>query len=211
LEDGVDLTIIEAVLFDMDGTLVDSDAAVERAWRVWAAEYGVAPEDVLSVAHGAPAERTVRLVRPELDEAGVIEAAARQLELQYDDLSDVVATPGARGLLAALELPWAIVTSADVRLAKARLGAAGIVAPLLVTVEDVRVGKPDPEGYLRAAELLGVAPERCLVVEDAEVGVLAGRAAGAQVAALKGVEGDLAIPDLGALARLLAVRDEPSA
>jgi sugar-phosphatase len=204
LEDGVDLTIIEAVLFDMDGTLVDSDAAVERAWRRWATEYGVAPEAVLAVAHGAPAERTVRLVRPDLDEAGVTEAAARQLALQYDDLSDVVPAPGAPELLAGLRLPWAIVTSADVRLAKARLGAAGIAAPVLVTVEDVRVGKPDPEGYLRGAELLGVAPERCLVVEDAEVGVTAGRAAGAQVAALKGIDGDLRIADLTELAGLLA-------
>ena len=201
----MDLTIIEAVLFDMDGTLVDSDAAVERAWRTWATEYGVDPAAVLAVAHGAPAERTVGLVRPDLTgaDAAAAAAAARQLELQYDDLSDIVPTPGAHELLAALRLPWAIVTSANARLAKARLGAAGITAPLLVTVDDVRTGKPDPEGYLRAAELLGVAPERCLVVEDAEVGVAAGRAAGAQVAALKGVDGDLAIPDLGTLARLL--------
>jgi sugar-phosphatase len=204
LEDGVNLTIIEAVLFDMDGTLVDSDAAVERAWQVWATEYGVPPAEVLAVAHGAPAERTVRLVRPDLSESGVAQAAARQLALQYDDLSDVVATPGARRLLAALRLPWAVVTSADVRLAKARLGAAGITAPLLITVEDVRAGKPDPEGYLRAAELLGVAPQRCLVVEDAPVGVAAGRAAGAQVAALKGVDGDLPLRDLAQLRHLLA-------
>ena len=200
----MDPTIIEAVLFDMDGTLVDSDAAVERAWRVWAAEYGADPAAVLAVAHGAPAERTVRLIRPDLTAAEVAVAAARQLALQYDDLSDVVPTAGAHGLLAALRLPWAIVTSADVRLAKARLGAAGIDPPVLVTVEDVRVGKPDPEGYLRAAGLLGVAPQHCLVVEDAEVGVAAGRAAGAQVAALKGIDGDLRIPGLGALIEVLA-------
>jgi sugar-phosphatase len=204
LEDGVDLTIIEAVLFDMDGTLVDSDAAVERAWRTWAAEYGVEPDAALAVAHGAPAERTVRLMLPELDEAGVAEAAARQLELQYDDLSDVVPTRGAAELLVSLRLPWAVVTSADVRLAKARLGAAGIEVPVLVTVEDIRAGKPDPEGYLRAAELLGVAPRHCLVVEDAEVGVAAGRAAGAVVAALKGIDGDLRLDDLTQLERLLA-------
>ncbi|GAA3334971.1 HAD family hydrolase [Amorphoplanes nipponensis] len=200
----MDLTIIEAVLFDMDGTLVDSDAAVERAWRSWAAEYGVPPDAVLAVAHGAPAERTVGLVRPDLAGTAAADAAARQLELQYEDLSDVVATPGAHELLAALRLPWAVVTSADVRLARARLGAAGIAAPLLITVEDVRAGKPDPEGYLRAAEVLGVAPGRCLVVEDAEVGVAAGRAAGAPVAALKGVDADLRIPHLTALTRLLA-------
>ncbi|AGZ44547.1 HAD-IA family hydrolase [Actinoplanes friuliensis] len=199
----MDLTIIEAVLFDMDGTLVDSDAAVERAWRTWATEFGADPRAVLAVAHGAPAERTVRLILPGLPEDQVTTAAARQLELQYDDLSDVVPTTGAHELLADLRLPWAVVTSADVRLAKARLGAAGIEAPALVTVDDIRVGKPDPEGYLRGAELLGVSPDRCLVVEDAEVGVTAGRAAGAQVAALKGVDGDLRITDLTELHRLL--------
>ncbi len=199
----MELTGIEAVLFDMDGTLVDSDAAVERAWAVWAGEYGVDTAAVLAVAHGAPAERTVRLVRPDLDPDAVAAAAARQLELQYDDLSDVVPTTGALELLAGLALPWAVVTSADVRLAKARLGAAGIEAPVLVTVDDISAGKPDPEGYLRGAELLGVAPGRCLVVEDAEVGVTAGRAAGATVAALKGIDGDLPIADLTELARLL--------
>ena len=201
----MDLTHIEAVLFDMDGTLVDSDAAVERAWRVWAGEYGADPAAVLAVAHGAPAERTVRIVRPDLGDAEVAAAAARQLELQYDDLSDVVATPGAHELLAALRLPWAVVTSADVRLAKARLGAAGISAPVLVTVEDITAGKPDPEGYLRGAELLGVEAARCLVVEDAEVGVTAGRAAGATVAALKGIDGDMRIGGLDDLARLLGL------
>ena len=201
----MDLTHIEAVLFDMDGTLVDSDAAVERAWQVWAGEYGADPATVLAVAHGAPAERTVRIVRPDLDDAGVATAAARQLELQYDDLSDVVATPGAHDLLAALPLPWAVVTSADVRLAKARLGAAGISAPVLVTVEDITAGKPDPEGYLRGAELLGVEAAHCLVVEDAEVGVTAGRAAGATVAALKGIDGDVRIGGLDELARLLGL------
>ncbi|PRY27630.1 HAD-IA family hydrolase [Pseudosporangium ferrugineum] len=199
----MDLTSIEAVLFDMDGTLVDSDAAVERAWRTWAAEYGADPAAVLAVAHGAPAGRTVHLVRPDLGEAAVTAAAARQLELQYDDLSDVVATPGAKELLAGLRLPWAVVTSADVRLAKARLGAAGIDVPVLVTVEDIHAGKPDPEGYLRGAELLGVPAGRCLVVEDAEVGVTAGRAAGAVVAALKGLAADLSIRDLAELAVLL--------
>ncbi|MBB4761146.1 HAD-IA family hydrolase [Amorphoplanes digitatis] len=199
----MDPSSIAAVLFDMDGTLVDSDAAVERAWRAWAAEFDADPDAVLAVAHGAPAERTVRLTLPGLPEGEVASVAARQLELQYDDLSDVVATPGALGLLASLRLPWAVVTSADLRLARARLGAAGIEAPVLVTVEDVRAGKPDPEGYLRAAELLGVAARHCLVVEDAEVGVAAGRAAGARVAALKGVDGDLRIEDLGGLHRLL--------
>jgi sugar-phosphatase len=203
----VDLSHIAAVLFDMDGTLVDSDAAVERAWRVWSAEQGVDPAAALAIAHGSPADRTVRRLLPALDDAGVAAAAARQLELQYDDLTDVVPTPGAHELLATLgrlRLPWAVVTSADLRLAKARLGAAGIVPPVLVTVEDVTAGKPHPEGYLRAAELLGVPPARCLVVEDAEVGLAAGRAAGAATAALKGLDGDVRLPGLGRLAELLA-------
>ncbi len=202
----MDLRNLDAVLLDMDGTLVDSDAAVERAWAVWAGEYGVDTEVVLAIAHGSPADYTARRLLPGLDEAAVVAAAARQLALQYDDLADVVPAPGALSLLAVLErlaLPWAVVTSADVRLAKARLHAAGIDAPLLVTVEDVTAGKPDPEGYQRAAEQLGVDPAHCLVVEDTEPGVTAGHAAGATVAALKGLPGDLRIDDLGQLARLL--------
>jgi sugar-phosphatase len=195
------------VLFDMDGTLVDSDAAVERAWRVWSAEHGVDPAAAVAIAHGSPADRTVRRLLPALDDAEVAAAAARQLELQYEDLTDVVPASGAHELLATLGrlgLPWAVVTSADARLAKARLGAARIVPPVLVTVEDVAAGKPDPEGYRRAAELLGLPPARCLVVEDAEVGLAAGRAAGAPTAALKGLDGDVRLPDLGRLAELLA-------
>ncbi|GAA0809941.1 HAD-IA family hydrolase [Spirilliplanes yamanashiensis] len=205
----MELSHVAGVLLDMDGTLVDSDAAVERAWRTWCAEHGADPAAVIPLAHGAPAERTVRLVFPALTGPEVAAAAARQLELQYDDLSDVVATPGAARLLAVLArrgLPWAVVTSADVRLAKARLGAAGIDPPVLVTVDDISAGKPDPEGYLRGAALIGVPPGRCLVVEDAEVGLVAGRAAGATTAALRGLDGDVRLRDLGELARLLEER-----
>ncbi|MBM0236818.1 HAD-IA family hydrolase [Micromonospora sp. ATA32] len=203
----MNVSSVGAVLLDMDGTLVESDAAVERAWRVWAATYGVDPEAVLTIAHGSPADRTVRRLLPGLDDAAVAAAAGWQLELQYDDLSDVTASRGACELLetlARLGLPWAVVTSADARLAKARLAAAGIEVPVMVTVEDVSVGKPDPEGYLRAAALLDAPPARCLVVEDADVGLQAGRAAGAMTAALKGLDGDLRLDDLGQLAGLLA-------
>lgn len=202
----MELRQLRAVLFDMDGTLVTSDAAVERAWTTWASEYGVDPVEVLSQAHGAPAESTVDRMLPQLDPPARMAAAARQLELQYDDLSGVAAAPGAAEVLAVLDqrgLPWAVVTSADQRLAKVRLGAAGIDTPLLVTIEDITRGKPDPEGYLRAAELLAVDPQYCLVVEDAEVGLQAGRAAGAQIAALKGLEGDIRLGDLHQLAALL--------
>jgi sugar-phosphatase len=202
----MDLTHIAAVLLDMDGTLVDSDAAVERAWHTWSREHDVPPADAVAIGHGSPAERTVRTLLPSLDDHAVAVAAARQLALQYDDLTDVVPAPGAHTLLATLDrraLPWAVVTSADRRLAGARLGAAGITPPVLVTVDDITAGKPHPEGYLRAAALLGVPPARCLVVEDAEVGLAAARAAGAMTAALRGLPGDLTLTDLADLATML--------
>ena len=206
------LTRPSAVLLDMDGTLVDSDAAVERAWSSWAAEHGVDPDAVLAIAHGSPPGPTIRRMLPDLDDRAVADAAARQMDLQYEDLSDVIAALGADRLLATLErlaLPWAVVTSADVRLARARLGAARVPEPpLLITVEDVRVGKPDPECYRVAAARLDVDPARCLVVEDAEPGVAAGRAAGMTVVGLRGIEADVAIADLGELADLLLCADE---
>ncbi|GID30271.1 HAD-IA family hydrolase [Paractinoplanes brasiliensis] len=201
-----DITTVRAILFDMDGTLVDSDGAVLRSWLSWAAEYGVDGQEAYEMAHGSPSATTVRKLLPHLDEAALVVASARQLELQYDDLSDVRPTPGARELLLQLTrkgLPWAVVTSADSRLAKARLNAAGIVAPVLVTTDDIAAGKPDPEGYRRAAELLQVDPKDCLVVEDAEVGLQAGRAAGARTAALRGLDGDLRLRTLADLATLL--------
>jgi len=196
---------IRAVLFDMDGTLVNSDAAVVRAWMTWAGEHSVDGAAAVALAHGSPSEPTVRKLLPRLDEPGIATAVSRQMDLQYDDLSDVVAAPGARELLAVLDakhVPWAVVTSADQRLARARLGAAGIVAPVLVTVDDIAAGKPDPEGYLRAAGLLGVPPANCLVVEDADAGLIAGRAAGAHTAALRGLDGDLRIDSLTDLIKL---------
>jgi sugar-phosphatase len=194
-----------AVLFDMDGTLVDSDAAVERSWRAWAREYGVDEDEVLAVMPGHPAADTAARMRPDLDGPAIEAAARAQLEREYDDLDDVMAAPGAHALLAALERlgrPWAVVTSADARLAAARLGAAGITAPVLVDREAVVRGKPDPEGYRLAAARLGVDPHECLVVEDTATGAAAGRAAGATVAGLKGGAGGVAhlpIADLSEL------------
>ena len=201
------LTGVRALLLDMDGTLVDSDAAVVRAWRTWSGEYGVDPEAALAIAHGVPAELTVQRLRPALSAPEVIAAAARQLQLQYDDLSDVIPAPGAAQLLdvlAEFDVPWAVVTSADRRLAGARLRVAAITPPVIVTVEDVPVGKPDPAGYRLAAERVGVPIDRCLVVEDAAPGVDAGRRAGALTAGLRGLHGDLTVTDLAELAGLLA-------
>ena len=198
-----DLTVeYAAVLFDMDGTLVDSDAAVERSWRAWAREYGVDEDEVLAVMPGHPAADTAARMRPDLDGPAVEAAARAQLEREYHDLADVVAAPGALDLIAALQRlgrPWAVVTSADARLAAARLGAAGITAAVVVDRRAVTRGKPDPEGYLLAAARLGVDPQDCLVVEDTPTGAAAGRAAGATVAGLKGGAGGeahLALRDL---------------
>jgi HAD superfamily hydrolase (TIGR01509 family) len=194
---------IGAVLLDMDGTLVDSDAAVERAWTTWAERYAVDATQLLTLVHGNPAETTIRQVAPRLTDAEIVAAATLQLELQYADLVDVVATTGATDLLAEIErrrLPWAVVTSADRRLAVARLDAAGLPRPpVLITVEDVTHGKPHPEGYLTAAARLAVEPAACLVVEDSTPGITAGRAAGMPVVALRGLDGDLQVPHLAAL------------
>ncbi|HEY1966463.1 MAG TPA: HAD-IA family hydrolase [Pseudonocardia sp.] len=184
-----ELAEVAAVLCDMDGTLVDSDAAVERAWRAWAGDNGINPETVLAIAHGVPGSVTVRRLLPGLSEAEVESHATRQLELESADLAEVVPTVGAHrfiDLLGRLGLPWAVVTSADRRLAAARLGHTGIAPPVLITFDDVPAGKPDPAGYLLAAARLGVPAGRCLVVEDTDVGVAAGQAAGALVAAVKG-------------------------
>ena len=195
-----------AVLCDMDGTLVDSDAAVERSWRTWAGRWGVDVDALFAVVTGYPAEATIRRMRPDLDEAGVATAVADQLELECTDVDDVVAAPGAPELVDHLTrtgLPWAVVTSADTRLAAARLGAAGITAPVVVARDELGAGKPNPEGYLVAASRLGVCPEHCLVVEDSPVGVAAGRAAGAHVAGLRGVAADLPVATLHDVVALL--------
>ncbi|MBB5084122.1 HAD-IA family hydrolase [Nonomuraea endophytica] len=133
-------------------------------------------------------------------------ATARLQAIQHADLSGIVPGAGAPELLATLDrrgLLWAVVTSSDARMAKVTLDTAGIVPPLLLTLDDVTNGKPDPEGYLAAAAGLGVDPARCLVVEDSHPGVAAGKAAGAVVAALKGVPADLRIDNLEQVAALL--------
>jgi HAD superfamily hydrolase (TIGR01509 family) len=203
---------IDAVLLDMDGTLVDSDAAVERAWVRWADEYAVAMDTLRPMLHGSPALTTVRTMLPRADDEAVARAAQRQLDLQYGDLDDVRLGAGASHLLrtlAILCLPWAVVTSADRRLAQARLGATGIAPPLLITYEDSSRGKPHPDPYLVAAARLGVDPAHCLVVEDSQPGIDAGYSAGATIAGLRGLPADYEITDLGDLAnRLVGARSQ---
>ncbi|WP_231953848.1 HAD-IA family hydrolase [Actinoplanes derwentensis] len=205
-----DLSSIAAVLLDMDGTLVDSDKAIAQAWTAWAIEHRVVPAAALAISHGTPTSDVVRALLPGLDETEVIRSVRRQWALQYDDLSDVSALSGAHRLLSTLrrlDLPWAVVTNADATLAAARLGAAGIAAPLLITADDVIAGKPDPEGYLAAAGRLGVPSSACLVVEDSPAGLAAGRAAGMRTAGLRGIDADIPLTNLEQLADLLRSRD----
>jgi mannitol-1-/sugar-/sorbitol-6-phosphatase len=170
----------DAVLFDLDGTLVNSEASVVRAWHWASAELDVPFSTFVPFMHGIPAGEAITRAVPRLSAAEVIELAEQLNTRQAEDSSDVVATPGA--LKALDELPstrWAIVTSGDRRLATARIRAAGLPAPrVLVTADDVQTGKPDPEPYLHGARLLGVQPGRCLVVEDAPAGVESARNAG---------------------------------
>jgi mannitol-1-/sugar-/sorbitol-6-phosphatase len=174
---------VAAVLLDVDGTLIDSTPVVERAAHRWAAEYGLDPETFLADAHGRrTADRVAEFLPPER----VAEATARLDELEASDTEGIIALPGVRDLLTALDgRPWALVTSMDRPLLAVRRAAAGLPLPeVVVTAEDVRHGKPDPEGYLLAARRLGVNPGECVVVEDAPAGVSAGRAAGARVVAV---------------------------
>jgi mannitol-1-/sugar-/sorbitol-6-phosphatase len=173
----------KAVLFDMDGVLVDSSPAVARVWRWWAERHGFDPDTIVRRAHGRPNSETMRELLPHGDYvAETLEVERRELE----DNSDVVALPGAAELLRVLpEDRWTIVTSATRELAKVRLRAAGLPVPKsLVTASDLTHGKPHPEPYEKGASVLGTPPSECLVVEDAPSGVRSGKAAGARVLAI---------------------------
>jgi sugar-phosphatase len=173
-----------ALLFDMDGVLVDSTPAVARVWSRWAIAHGFDPDDVVRKAHGRPSIATIRDYLPGADyevENSVVERG------ELEDLEGVVPLPGARELLEALPpARWTIVTSCTRALAEARLRASGLPIPeRLVTCDDVRNGKPDPEPYLKGASLLGVSAKDCIVVEDAPAGIRAGKSAGARVIACR--------------------------
>lgn len=170
-----------AFLFDVDGTLITSIASAERVWTNWAIKHGVDVATFLPTIHGVRSIDTIRSLNlPGIDPA----EEAKAIELgEIEDTSDVAEIPGAAAFLATLPpKSWAIVTSATLPLARARLAAAGIALPeVAITAEQVTRGKPDPQGYKLAAERLGVDPAECLVFEDAPAGIAAGAATGGDV------------------------------
>lgn len=173
-----------ALLFDMDGVLINSTPAVARVWRRWAIERGFDPAEVVARAHGRPSLTTVREYLPRADH----EAENREVERrEIEDLEGVLPLPGAPDLLASLPPErWVIVTSSTRPLAEARLRASGLPLPKnLITATDITHGKPHPEPYLKAAALLGFPPAECIVVEDVPAGVRSGKAADARVIAFR--------------------------
>lgn len=172
-----------AILFDLDGVLVDSTRSVSRQWRRWAEENHIDPQQVLAIAHGVRTIEVVKRLTPHLDaDAEVIKIEQREA----DDHKGVMVMPGAAQLLGSIpEGRWCVVTSGTRRLATARLQLAKLPHPrVLVTADEVARGKPDPEPYLKGAELLGMKPGECLVIEDAPAGIQAAHAGGMKVLGL---------------------------
>lgn len=175
----------EALLLDMDGTLVHSTTEVETVWRLWCQSHRLDPEPVLAMCHGVRSREVIRALAPQLDLAREV-ALLDELEIQHAGVAEPIA--GARTLLGALSpARWVLVTSASQRVARHRLASAGLPLPrLLIGAEDVVRGKPDPEPYLLAARQLGLAPADCLVFEDAPAGIRSALQAGCQVVQIGG-------------------------
>lgn len=192
------ITGVKALLFDMDGVLIDSTPAVSRVWTKWAIERGFDPVEVVRQAHGRPSLATVRELLPG---ANHVEENKEVERREMEDLWGVVPLPGSQDLLHRLpNSRWAIVTSSTRPLAEVRLRAAGLAAPSVwITSSDLVRGKPDPEPYLKAAAALGFAAAECVVVEDVPAGIRSGKSAGARVIAfpttLPAAELRLANPD----------------
>lgn len=171
-----------ALLFDLDGVLINSTPAVARVWRRWAIEHGFNPDEVVARAHGRPSLTTVREYLPNADH----QAENREVERrEIEDLEGVVPLPGALDLLASLpEDRWTIVTSCTRPLAEVRIKAAGLPLPKkLITSNDITHGKPNPEPFLKGASILGFPATECIVLEDVPAGVRAGKSAGSRVIA----------------------------
>lgn len=172
-----------AVLLDMDGTLVNSDAVVERCWRRWAVRHGLDPEAAIKVVHGRQGYATMAILLPDRPMEENYADNRVMLAEETADTDGVVPVGGAPAFMASIaDLPHALVTSADAALARTRMAAASLPMPAVrITAESVGASKPDPEGFLKGAAELGFAPADCIVFEDSEAGVAAGRAAGMRV------------------------------
>jgi sugar-phosphatase len=198
-----------AVLFDMDGTLVDSTAVVERTWTAFAEEHGLDAEAILATVHGVRAEDTIRRHAPHVDVQATVE---RLIGVELEAIDGILPLPGAAAFVASLPpQSVAIVTSAPLALASVRLEVAGIVSPrLVVTAADVERGKPHPDGFLLAARTLGAAPEDTIVFEDAEAGIAAGLAAGMRTVVVGSYDGPITaglprIADYSAVSAVVSV------
>jgi mannitol-1-/sugar-/sorbitol-6-phosphatase len=170
----------QSILFDLDGTLVESTSFIERLWQTWGVQHGIAPQRMSEVMHGRPAVEIIHIVAPHLPVKEEIYA------LETDEISHMQGMKtyaGARELLNALPLhQWAIVTSGSLRVASARLDYAKLPRPkVFITADDVKAGKPAPDAYLLAASRLSVKPEDCVVIEDTPAGIQAGKSAGMKV------------------------------
>lgn len=186
-----------AMLFDLDGVLVDSTPAVASVWSNWAIQHGFDPDEVVARAHGRPSLTTVREYLPHADH----EAENRKVErAEIADLEGVQPSPGALDLLASLPADrWTIVTSCTRALAEVRIRAAGLPLPkTMVTSTEITHGKPHPEPYRKAAAKLGFSAGECVVVEDAPAGIRSGKAAGAIVIAVQTILGEAELRQAGA-------------
>lgn len=194
-----------AFLFDLDGTLLTSIEAAERVWTAWAIQHDVDVPSFLSTIHGRRAEDTVRAARPDLD---VEKEAQAVTEAEIADVAGVRAIPGAAAFLAALPQDrWAIVTSAPHVLASRRLEAAGLPVPdIFITAEQVKNGKPSPEGFVRAAKALGVDVTDCLIFEDAPAGLEAAKRAGAEAFVIRSTHTHPIAPSLAGASDYLPLR-----
>lgn len=180
--------LCKGFLFDLDGTLVDSLPVVERSWCQWADRFGISHDEILNYIHGKQAITSLRHFLAGRPEEEILAEFTLLERIEATDTDGIVALPGALELLKTLEqnnIPWAIVTSGSIPVAHARHKAAGLPVPeVFITAERVTRGKPEPDAYLLGAELLGLAPQDCVVVEDAAAGVLSGLAAGCRVMAV---------------------------
>ena len=192
---------VDAVLFDLDGTLADSTGSVDRSWKLLADRLGLDFGSLQGMYHGVPARQTLARLMPDASPAEVEEVNTWLGDIEANDFDGVVPIAGAMSVLTALPRNrWAIVTSGTRRLATGRIAAAGLPMPgELISADDVAVGKPDPAPYVLAAKRLGFESKRCLVVEDAPAGVASGLASGAMVLGLRTTHSDLGVPSVADL------------